>query len=386
MLTETSNAILVRTCRALLAFALIQQFVLAASVGRTDIPFPQALDSAAIRQAHLDNILENSLIIGNGDINALLYGEGPRLVLRLTKNDVWDSRIDTSMNPPMLKVDIKGKRLIGLGNAPENWHSTPYPQARICADLLLGPAEGSGPSSQSSVLDIRRAEAVVRATAERQGATVRALAQRNVFLVESPVVASLRPVLAGHLPPAETGIKEGVKWLLQKIPGDLEWSGMTYAVAIAKAGDVKAVSIVSSYEAEDPLSAAVALAQETAGTEVSALVADHERIWQEFWSASGVDLDDAMLRDMWYRNLYFLRCVSKAGARAVGIFAGMTEPKSSWPFHWLNYNSEQAFWASYPTNHVELAEPYERMIFQCLPRARWFARQTYDCGGRRFHT
>ena len=36
---------------------------------------------------------------------------------------------------------------------------------------------------------------------------------------------------------------------------------------------------------------------------------------------------------------------------------------------------------AYITNHVELAEPYERMIFRYLPRARWFARQTYDCGG-----
>jgi len=355
-----------------------------ASAARADIPFPKALDNAAVRQEQLDNILENSLVLGNGDINALLYGEGPRLVLRLTKNDVWDSRIDTSMNPPMLKVDIKGKRLIGLGNSPENWHSTPYPQARICADVLLGPAEGSGPSSQSSVLDIARAKAFVQQTPQRQGATVRALAQRNVFLVESSLPASLRPVLVSHLPPAETGIKDGVKWLLQEIPGDLEWSGMTYAVAIAEAGDVKVVSIVSSYEAKDPLSAAVALAQKTAGTEVSALVADHERIWQKFWSASGVTLDEPELEHIWYRNLYLFRCVSKAGVKAVGIFAGMTAPKSSWPFHWLNYNSQQAFWSAYATNHVDLAEPYERMIFQCLPRARWFARQIYDCGGAAF--
>ena len=86
-----------------------------ASAAAGEIPFPGAVDSAAVRQDRLDDVLENALILGNGDVNALLYAKGPGLVLRLTKNDVWDSRIDTSMNPPLLKVDIKGKRLIGLG-------------------------------------------------------------------------------------------------------------------------------------------------------------------------------------------------------------------------------------------------------------------------------
>ena len=348
-----------------------------------DVPFPEAIDRAAVRQEQLDSILDNALILVNGDINALLYGEGPRLVLRLTKNDVWDSRIDTSMNPPLLKVDVKGKRLIGLGNAPMSWDK-PYPSARLCADVVLGAAEGSGPSSQSSVLDIGRAKAVVQGTQGQPVATIRALAQRNVFLVECSRAASLRPVLADHLPAAETGITDGVTWLVQKIPGDVDWPGMSYAVALAGAGGVKAVSLVSSYEAADPLSESLRLARETADAEVSTLVGDHEKAWQAFWSASGVVLDDAMLQDIWYRNLYFFRCVSKAGVKAMGIFAGLTSPKPGWPYHWVNYNAEQAFWSAYATNHVDLAEPYERMIFECLPRARWFAREAYDCSGAVF--
>ena len=373
-----------RPLKKCLALALTVEVVLMASAAAGEIPFPGAVDSAAVRQDRLDDVLENALILGNGDVNALLYAKGPGLVLRLTKNDVWDSRIDTSMNPPLLKVDIKGKRLIGLGNVPKNWEGRPYPRARLCADVILGPAEGSGPSSQSSVLDIGRAKAVVPATPGRAGATVRALAQRNVFLVEGSLAALLRPVPAGHLPAAETGIKEGVTWLLQKIPGDLDWSGMAYAVAIAEARGVKAVSIVSSYEAEDPVSAAVGLARKTASAELSALVVDHERMWHEFWSASGVKLDDAMLQEIWYRNLYLLRCVSKAGVKAAGIFAGLTTPDPSWPYHWLNYNSQQAFWAAYPANQVALAEPYERMITAGLPRARSFARQIYGCAGAAF--
>ncbi len=88
---------------------------------------------------------------------------------------------------------------------------------------------------------------------------------------------------------------------------------------------------------------------------------------------------------MWYRNLYFLRCVSKPGVEAIGLYASLTNDSPPWHgSHTLNYNSEQTFWASYVSNHVGLAEPYERMVFRYLPRARWFARQTYNCGGAHF--
>ena len=35
----------------------------------------------------------------------------------------------------------------------------------------------------------------------------------------------------------------------------------------------------------------------------------------------------------------------------------------------------------YPTNHPELVEPYDRLISEYLPRARWLAGQVFDCDG-----
>ena len=47
---------------------------------------------------------------------------------------------------------------------------------------------------------------------------------------------------------------------------------------------------------------------------------------------------------LWYRNLYFLRCVSKPGVEAVGLYAGLTNDNPPWHGgHTLNYNSEQTF-------------------------------------------
>ncbi|MBN1589411.1 MAG: hypothetical protein JW888_07845 [Pirellulales bacterium] len=76
------------------AFVILGLLLSVPAVGAesTKITYPPALDAAAISVPRLDSIHEYALIIGNGDINALVYQETDRLVLRITKNDVWDAR------------------------------------------------------------------------------------------------------------------------------------------------------------------------------------------------------------------------------------------------------------------------------------------------------
>jgi alpha-L-fucosidase 2 len=142
------------------------------------------------------------------------------------------------------------------------------------------------------------------------------------------------------------------------------------------------VAIVTSREAEDPRAAAIELARTALAAEPRELVARHEAAWRGFWAASGIELADPVLRAMWYRNLYFLRCVSKPGAIAPGLFASLIDDRPAWhgDYH-TNYNIQQTFWAAYPANHPGLAEPYDRLIRDYFPRARWLARQIFDVDG-----
>ena len=500
--------------------------------GAATIPYPEALDAAAVRQEQMSDIMENSLILGNGDINGLLWEQDGALTLRLTKNDVWDARVDTSEDPPLLKIDVKNKKLDGPLKGPiPSWHSHPYPCPRACAQVIFG-RDGGGPIEAASwrqirsggasdrwewkngaaemsvgrkvgasnsfalgpldlataeyntlkikisgsanaqyfidvmgsggretilsskwikspaepversfalapgkrigaiilytwtldgkqatnrfhelalegpggkrraidleqsmkarprrsVLDVHRAAARVEPGPEGQaGLEARALAQRNVFLVRTAAAARLEPVLADTLPKPETGEAEGIKFVRQALPPDPDWPGMTFAVALAERGEWKAVAIVTSLEEKDPLAAATRLAKTTLEEKAENLIETHEKTWNEFWGASGVDLDDAELRAAWYRNLYFLRCVSKPGVEAVGLYAGLTNNNPPWHgSHTLNYNSEQTFWSAYVSNHVELGEPYERMFRRYLPRAQWFCRQTYGIEGAHY--
>lgn len=64
-------------------------------------PYPAELDGATIVVPQLGDILETGLLLGNGDLNGLLHAEKGQLVLRLTKNDVWDARLPTKNDPPL---------------------------------------------------------------------------------------------------------------------------------------------------------------------------------------------------------------------------------------------------------------------------------------------
>lgn len=496
--------------------------LLAASA--TQIPFPEALAKAAVVQTRLDHILENSLLLGNGDVNGVLYTSGDALLMRLTKNDVWDARVDTTNDPPLLKIDIQNKKLGGpIAGSMPSW-DRPFPCPRVCAKLVLGanttgsawqPIRAEGRSNtwtnragaavmsleggagascgyrlsgldlpadrfpvlrvklsgsanaryyidvmasdqtalfgskwidspavpterrfqlpagktagsivlytwtvdgkpaencftevafegtektvpidlsklqaapRQSELDIQRAVASISPPGGGGNPIqIRALAQANVFLVRSDVPARLETVTATYLPPPQHGAEDGCEWVTQLLPGDADWPGMSFAVALAASGSTKTVAIVTSLDSPRPLADAIALARRTLNQAGSELIQQHEAAWAAFWSLSGVDLDDADLRAMWYRNLYSMRCVSKPGVEAIGLYAGLTNDEPPWHgSHTLNYNSEQTFWGWYICNHAELSEPYERMMRRYLPRARWFAKQTYGLNGAHY--
>ena len=523
----------------LLSTLLLSSLAAGRTAGAADspVPFPAALDAAAISLPRLDSILDNALLVGNGDINALVYSEGAAIELKLTKNDVWDARLDSKLDPPLPKLEwIKrataqskppagGRNTIletgWAGQVRDSYHSHPYPCPRLCARLSLTkqaqkpfwqqirregtrnawefrdgagvmaiqgkagassgyafgplrlapgkytqlriklsgsenarffvdlmdpdgrgvfgsgwketpttpqeftfrvrtdvpidrvvlymwtedgkPAEnrftevvfhgpqGSWPVDLHNVapptcpgrLDLRRAVAQAAGLAQSvPQAAVRALADRNVFLIETDGDARLSPIATTDCPPATTGQEGGAAWILQKIPGDLDWPGMSYAVAMAGRGSVKAVAIVTSREAPDPRAAALELARATSAADPQQAIARHESVWQSFWSASGVSLADPVLEAMWYRNLYFLRCVSKRGAIAPGLFAGLIHDSPAWhgDYH-TNYNIQQTFWSAYPTNHADLAEPYDQLVRNYFSRARWLAREIFSMAG-----
>ena len=353
--------------------------------------YRQALDSAAVLQGTLASLTENCLILGNGDLNGLLYAGSSSLLLRLTKNDVWDARNDTSQDPALMQVNVTNHTWSGGANGVTPSYNLPYPCPLTCAIVSIGPSQETN-SLMASTLDLRRAVARVAGNKTVPSATLRALAQQNVFLIESAALVSLLSSTATFVPAPTRGTNSGVEYLLEQVPADPgyptngDWPGMTYVVAKAVQGARTAVAVVTSLESSNVLADAVALAQSTLAADTNALVQAHESLWNRFWSASRVAVGDAFLQSVWYRNLYFMRCVSKPGGAPVGLYAGLVNDTPNWHgFYCCNYNTEQTHWAWYACNHAELSEPYERLFLEQLPRGKWFAQQTYGCNGAFWH-
>jgi len=510
------------------------------------VPFPAAVNASGITQKNLSPMSQHALLLGNGDINGLLFCEGANLVLRVTKNDVWDARLDTSNDPPLPTLErvkelaagewenrswilpegykLKGRdgyhaypypcprpcvlvrvghratggggtsagrwrriraqgavnkwqrrgdaavmTVAGKAGASNGWAFAPvaistdaYPKlrvrlcgsenARYFVDLIGRPRrmilnskwietpttpggrvfdlpagqtvekvilytwsedgkpaenrfeavtfEGAGGKLEvdlsakavnapvgggAAFLSVLRAEAVVSGVKEGPpAATVMALADRNVFLIVTEGQSiRLEALPLSRTPPPKTGRQGEIEYVTQAFPGDGDWGGMSHAVALARTKTHALVAVVTSLEARDPLAAAVRLLTDTLAVKATQLVRTHHAEWRRFWSASGIDVDDEFLRDLWYRNLYFLRCVSKPGVECIGLYASLVgNGVPAWHGnHTLNYNNQQTFWSAFPTNHVELAQPYAALISRYLPRARWLCKRVFGFEG-----
>jgi hypothetical protein len=106
--------------------------------------------------------------------------------------------------------------------------------------------------------------------------------------------------------------------------------------------------------------------------------------WREFWSRSGICLEDKELEAIWYRNLYFFNCAAKSGVNCPGLFANWSfnDIGTAWhgDYH-MNYNTQQPFWATFSSNHLELNEPYVELIEFISEVARIWAEDYYNMRG-----
>jgi hypothetical protein len=106
-----------RRCTALAAGSLLFISAVAASAQDT-IPYPSALDAAAVMQTDISNIASRGMIVGNGEMNGIVYSSGNDMYVRVTKNDVWDGRVNTSGDPALPVINPATHSFTGANGAP----------------------------------------------------------------------------------------------------------------------------------------------------------------------------------------------------------------------------------------------------------------------------
>jgi hypothetical protein len=347
---------------------------------KNSIPFKDSLREANVTLTKIQDGQHESLIVGNGDLYGIVWEKDSSLFMRITKNDIWDARIDVSQDGEMPRVDITSNKISGEVGGPPSYRKT-YPQPRCAAALHLGPVSSS--DGFSAHLDIEKAFVSITSS-KAQETTIRILHDRNVLLINSPYEVTLEEIRAETLPGATLGKTDNISWLLMKMPGDIDYKGMDYALAVASKGNLKAVSLVTSFDIKsgDVLEHAIDLARTTVAQKEKVLISEHENGWKTYWSKSGVQLGDTVLQRWWYRTLYFAQTVCKPGTAPMNLMAPLATDVTPWhsDYH-HNYNSWQAFWPLPASNHSELADPWISYLHDMIPRFKFLARETYDCEG-----
>jgi len=109
--------------------------------------------------------------------------------------------------------------------------------------------------------------------------------------------------------------------------------------------------------------------------------------WDDYWSRSAVALEDDVLERTWYWNLYFLNCSVRPDVSCPGLFANWSYASigSAWhgDYH-MNYNTQQPFWCTFSTNHVDKHLPYVDLVHHMLPISQKWARTYYGLRGAYF--
>jgi hypothetical protein len=351
----------------------------AQGAGVTRVPYPEALAASAVTVDKISDISKCGLVVGNGELNVIVYSSWDELRLRIAKNDCWDLRIATENDPPMPIIDPAKGTVTNHHGTAGSW-ATPYPTALPCAEIVLGPlfeakAIGGG------TLDLAKAVASVKTGGA--STDVRVLAQDNVVLIHSDRPLSFKGIvdflkdkdIDKWVSRAEIGTQGDYQVLHQNIPGDADVNGLDVYVVAGRRGTTQAVAVVTSRDSKKPLDAAVALVSKTLADDSA--VAKHEDAWRAFWSKSGVQLGDAELQNWWYRMVYFFRVFSRSNGNAIGL-AACFDRLAGWHNSLkLNYNIQQTYLAAAAIGHPELLEPFIDTLTRDLPRGRWFAQTSF---------
>ena len=133
-------------------------------------------------------------------------------------------------------------------------------------------------------------------------------------------------------------------------------------------------AVMSNRDSATYQAAALAGVATLAAPDVDALELSQRAWWDAFFKKSFVEIADKTLEKEYYASLYFLGSVSRAGEQAPGLWGNWVMKDPGWNGDYtLNYNYEVPFYASFPTNHVELADAYDQPIVAWVPNAQALA-------------
>ncbi|HEY2517529.1 MAG TPA: hypothetical protein VGI39_41935 [Polyangiaceae bacterium] len=139
---------------------------------------------------------------------------------------------------------------------------------------------------------------------------------------------------------------------------------------------VLVTSILSNLDSASYANDAVTQVAGLAQSDVDSLYARHEAWWTAFFRQSFVEIPDKAIEKEYYASLYLLASTSRTGEAPPGLWGAWVMTSPAWNGDYtLNYNYEVPFFAAFSTNHVSLADSYDKPVVDWVPSAQALATQ-----------
>jgi len=181
-----------------------------------------------------------------------------------------------------------------------------------------------------------------------------------------------------------------VNGLLEKTTR-IDWNGNNVGMSALEAGLPRKDQFIASITLHEglnkDLSSELPVTATLRSDDLTASFARNENQWREYWNKSGVRLSDKFLEMIWYHNLYFLNCATREGVTTPGLFANWSYNNIGTAWHGdyhMNYNTQQPFWVTFSSNHLEKNLPYISLIEFLMDVSTRWAKEYYELPGAYF--
>jgi alpha-L-fucosidase 2 len=354
---------------------------------------------------------DEALPLGNGNLGALVWGEGHPLKISLDRKDLWDTRKVPEFYSEEYKFETmlrwhnegKVKDLVRLYEKPYSRAEAPtkIPAGRIelyidekysFTEASLSLADAAAETQFSDNFDIQ-----VFVHAEDQVGIIKAANDQSIkpkliappFSAKpdlekgDPSTASRDLALLGYPAPVETS---GENWQAFSQKGLEGFHFAVYLEWTKKGSDwIAAWSISSSNEGENPLEIAKGRVEKALDSGFNANFRSHKQWWKEYWNRSSIDLPNEILERQWYLEQYKFGAASRKGYPPITLQALWTADNQQIPpwkgdYH-HDLNTELSYWPCYSGNHLEEGINFVDWLWDTRENCRDWTKRFFDLPG-----
>lgn len=342
--------------------------------------------------------------LGNGDIGALLWGDGHPLKVTLDKYDAWELR---STRPDDPRYSYNGlRKLIAERNFDEakrifeRGGTAEYKKSEIYPTRLPMPRVELDFGSRASFFSARLKlyDAVAKGRLWMPAGTVNwesfVSSSNNVFAIRlryegKARLQNLRITLSHLNKEALSKLESWGYAVSERGDGDSGWlsqsrSDWGYAVIWRVEHEKKIDTLYVTIVTGKPKELVDIGKQNLKAISWNYLLKRHIAWWHKYWDRSFICLPDPKLENLFYVEMYKLGCCSRPGKYPISLQGIWTEdgvlPPWSGDYH-LDMNVQESYWPIYASNRLELGFPLYERFFKNLPRFEKMCKEFFGFEG-----